>query len=829
MHNYKKINTIWKHFYVMLIVQLYNMEKKPEKRPVKKVEKKPEKKKRRSDRSPSSSSESESSSSSSEDERGRNRKKKVVKKKVVKKRRRSATPEKRKRSVSRDSDKKKKKIEAAKKLAKAKADAKKKSVAKGKPRDKKAGKSKDDSSDDDVIEVTPSKTDTENPNLVNAIQAIGSTSVASLPPAMKTIPPTRGRTTAEIRNEQLLMWKNPAQQAVQSMFQGLNRNSPMEKLDADPVAEAQGSPKEDVWDMAFSGSQVQEQQAEETLDLFNPHSEAPTKLTNDIWNILRNVTASVPSSSYSTYSTSHVNRGLSASTRMSTSDQDKSVRARGILKKMKDIPNEVQAGHVDVASSPEPDDNPRSSGGIPGLSLEETASEHRNESSLFPAASGKPSTPLADRGLRKTIQMPSNSNPLSGFSSYPQNDPVPQPRDTPITHVLHSTDTQVSMPRADSSAFDRRYHDDELSRSSLDSMRSSDPAYQGLERRVDLRPAPQSAPIIPTQHPIPGQPMSYPNPMSHPNTATPAQAADPRFDGRPSDPASIPQPNLDVARLVVDRALHDPVVRNQLNAGVLPPGTLEALAAVLPARSNTPTLPQQIPVAQLPTQQINPQNLGPIPQNIGMPQRIQQQLAPPVAPVAPVGVQMTPQLAQQLAPIILQGAQPPQQALRPNPEVISAPQRIVTAVPPNEGLRRPEPPPAQPPVATSVASRYPPVAETPEETAARLQINVNDPPPVRRPGESEESFYDRFDAYYALKRKQEIAERLRMQRERERELVLLRLVPKCAILFDQILFFNVQCLHVKIEVKRASVYKFCDSLMTRANAVCYDKSLAIFR
>ena len=213
-------------------------------------EKKEKKRGRRRSRSKSSSRSSSSSASSSEsdDSKSRRKHKKSSPGSRTRSRSKQSTSKSRKRrrrSPSRDNDKRKKKYK----------DDKKKSD-RSKSDKKRSSKS---SSKSDEKGTRSSKHETQN-----VIPVIGSTSVNIQPHQQQNFG-NLTQNTQFSKRETSLFWKNPAA--------------------ATPQVEE--PPKEDVWDIAFSGGRIKEKETDETLNLFN--QETPNPLSQEILNILRNV------------------------------------------------------------------------------------------------------------------------------------------------------------------------------------------------------------------------------------------------------------------------------------------------------------------------------------------------------------------------------------------------------------------------------------------------------------------------------------------------------------------------------------------------------------
>ena len=213
-------------------------------------EKKEKKRGRRRSRSKSSSRSSSSSASSSEsdDSKSRRKHKKSSPGSRTRSRSKQSTSKgrkRRRRSPSRDNDKRKKKYK----------DDKKKSD-RSKSDKKRSSKS---SSKSDEKGTRSSKHETQN-----VIPVIGSSSVNIQPHQQQNFSNVTQNTQFSKR-ETSLFWKNPAA--------------------ATPQVEE--PPKEDVWDIAFSGGRIKEKETDETLNLFN--QDTPNPLSQEILNILRNV------------------------------------------------------------------------------------------------------------------------------------------------------------------------------------------------------------------------------------------------------------------------------------------------------------------------------------------------------------------------------------------------------------------------------------------------------------------------------------------------------------------------------------------------------------
>ena len=346
---------------------------------------------RRRTRSPSSDS-SRSSSSSSDSRYNKKDKKRRKSSPVSKssrnksKRSGSTSPDrgrkKRKRSYSRERERRKKPTakkgkddDKKKKSDRSKSERKKPLKITVKPRQKDNKLSRTDNplpgdSDSDMTE--------QHISTIPVMAAGVSSAVSPLTQAQAQAISVVGQSQAHVpppiqRREQFSLWKNPAVVA------------------APPKA----SPKEDVWDIAFSGGQVKEVEAAETLNLFNSNPEASNQLPMEILNILRNVAPimqqnpafAIPSSSTIQSVVSGMNKAnvdnptwnpppseLSRGSNLSVSEAG--VKVRSILKKMKEPV---------IAQPPiqEPSSLSVESNAIPGLEYVPSAADTRSDNRVL--------------------------------------------------------------------------------------------------------------------------------------------------------------------------------------------------------------------------------------------------------------------------------------------------------------------------------------------------------------------------------------------------------------------------------------------------------------
>lgn len=251
--------------------------------------------------------------------------------------------------------------------------------------------SESQSDDGDVTEITPT-----------TIPVIGSS--ASIPVLCSNAPPVRSdainkpfASTSNVstlpsippqRREQFSFWKNPAVVAA-----------PLQK----------DSPKEDVWDIAFSGAKESEKEADETANLFSSSTDMQNPLPIDILNILKSVApimqnmqqlsqrTQVPQQPNQLQATSRPSNNTRLPGEPSTPQQGSSAggRVRSILKKMKEAPP-VAVVEDDHPAPTEPKPTPKGFS-IPGLesaptTTNETPATNARDRSAFDAQRNYPAS-----------------------------------------------------------------------------------------------------------------------------------------------------------------------------------------------------------------------------------------------------------------------------------------------------------------------------------------------------------------------------------------------------------------------------------------------------